>query len=215
MISAGKLDRLVQFRRRAPMPASASTPRGWVDVGNPVWAAWKPGSPFRLFNGDMKIHLAAGSLSVRDDDFTSTASAAWRVMLDGKEYIVRSINPPNYDQGTLDFDVMENAGRRIYAEQMDQYGEVIEIRRPGTNIAFPVRAKIVGYRPNELVDGMDQGDRSVTILAEDVEAAGLEGGLLENYALFARGNRLNVQDVDDSTHRVGGELCAYQVTARG
>lgn len=215
MIAAGKLDRLVQFRRRAPMPASASIPRGWVDVGNPVWASWKPGTPFRLYNGDMKIQLPSGALSVRDDDFTSTASAAWRVMLEGREYIVRSINPPNYDQGTIDIEVVENAGRLVYAEQMDQSGEVIEIRRPGTAIAIPVRARIVGYRPNELVDGMDQGDRSVSILAEDVEAGGLPGGLQENDALFARGGRLNVQDVDDNTHRVGGELCAYQVTARG
>jgi hypothetical protein len=77
-------------------------------------------------------------------------------------------------------------------------------------------ARVTGYMPNEIVSGgaVQQGDRKVILLAEDLVAAGtlppVKGDMI-----VVRGRELNIQSVDDNTRRDGAELIAYVIQARG
>lgn len=102
--------------------------------------------------------------------------------------------------------------RAIYAEQIGLFGEAVTLRRllPSTDIS--VRARVTGYKPDELGGGIQQGDRKIIILTEDVT---FDGGLKVGDKIIVRGRTLNASVVDDNTRRVGGDLVAYEVAARG
>ena len=100
-------------------------------------------------------------------------------------------------------------------------GEEIRLRRyTGTGAARPfadyrVRAKVAGYAPEQLVGAIQQGDRTVIVLAADVSAAQFPVPITSSDKVIVRGRELAIQSVDDSTRRVGGELVAYEIQARG
>lgn len=100
-------------------------------------------------------------------------------------------------------------------------GEEIKLRRyTGTGTSRPfadylLRAKVAGYTPQELVGNIQQGDRNIIALAEDVFAAQFPVPITPNDKVIVRGKELAILSVDDSTRRIGGELIAYQIQARG
>ncbi|WP_020184826.1 hypothetical protein [Methylopila sp. 73B] len=117
--------------------------------------------------------------------------------------------------------------RADYALSLCEDGECVTLQRLGQNAseAIDLRARIMGFSPDELASGIDQGSRKIVLLAEDVEAAIDEGAwpepsagrtaIVKNDRIVVRGAPLNVESVDDSTRRVGGVLMAYDIVAKG
>lgn len=110
--------------------------------------------------------------------------------------------------------------RAMYRRQLQRAGEILIIRRAVPNapaIEAQVLGRITGYSPEELASGVMQGNRKCLISAEDVEASGfplpLRAGGTD--AVVARGAKMTIQSVDDSTRRVGGVLIAYQIGITG
>lgn len=115
-----------------------------------------------------------------------------------------------------------------YARILGRTGEDVIIRRytgTGTNrpkIDRPVRARVTGYAPRELVGTVQQGDRFVLVLAEDVTKPTTDSPpqtltlpLTPADKVVVRGKELQIVAADDSTRRVGGELVAIEIQARG
>ncbi len=100
-------------------------------------------------------------------------------------------------------------------------GEEIKLRRyTGTGSSRPfadyvLRAKVAGYAPEELIGNIEQGDRNIIALAEDVFAAQCPVPITAKDQVVVRGKELAIMAFDDSTRRIGGELIAYQIQARG
>jgi hypothetical protein len=109
--------------------------------------------------------------------------------------------------------------REMYAREIREHGEEVTIRRVGSpNIDRTVSARIMGFTPEELLAGIDQGEVKVIMLAEDVEAQGFPvpfktGG--SDKVVRAGGKVLNIEDVDDATRRVGGVPIAYELRVKG
>jgi hypothetical protein len=78
-----------------------------------------------------------------------------------------------------------------------------------------VRARVTGYQENELVGGIQQGDRKVIMLSEDLVTAGFSMPVTANDKLMLRGKQISIVSVDDSTRRIQGVLIAYEIQARG
>lgn len=78
-----------------------------------------------------------------------------------------------------------------------------------------VRAKVAGYEPQDLVGSVQQGDRKVIVLAEDVDAAQFPVPITNSDKIVVRGKELTIQSVDDSTRRIAGVLVAYELPVRG
>jgi hypothetical protein len=108
-----------------------------------------------------------------------------------------------------------------YRRAMDVAGETIVIRRyTGTGANRPyfdasVRARVTKYEPHEIVGMIQQGDRRVILLAEDMVAAQIPLELGNGHRVVIRGAELNIQSADDNTRRVAGELIAIELQARG
>lgn len=77
-------------------------------------------------------------------------------------------------------------------------------------------ARVTGYAPEELISGgsVQQGDRKVILLAEDLEDAGTAAPVIGD-KLVVRGRELNIQGIDDNTRRIGSTLIAYVLQVRG
>jgi hypothetical protein len=112
------------------------------------------------------------------------------------------------------------AYRALYRRQLEQTGETVTLRRvnssgPPTDV--PVLARVAGFSPQELVGGVNVGDRKIIILAEDVETSGfpvpIKAGGTDK--IMVRGKSLTILDVDDSTRRIAGTLVAYEIRASG
>lgn len=101
--------------------------------------------------------------------------------------------------------------REHTAEQLRLFGEPVQLRRAGT-ADLTVVARITGYKPSELGGGIRQGDRKAVLLAQGVT---FDPPLRPLDKLILRGRILNIEIVDDSTRRAGGELIAYELTVRG
>jgi hypothetical protein len=101
---------------------------------------------------------------------------------------------------------------------LDRNGETITLRRVvpnGSPIDVQVRARVTGYAPEELVGGIMQGDRRVVLSASSVAASTFPLPIKPNDRIVVRGRLLNIQDVDESTCRIGGQLVAYEIRATG
>lgn len=109
------------------------------------------------------------------------------------------------------------------AALLEHYGETVTLRRitdAATQTGLDVCAKAVvrGYRAEELVGGIIQGDASITISDAEICAAGWPGPPLRDDKLFraaADGSQiaLNVQTVD--TRRVGDRVALHVLQVRG
>ena len=106
--------------------------------------------------------------------------------------------------------------RSAYRTSIAATGETVTLRtftgagasRSGTDTT--VRARVRHYEPAQLVGGLQQGDRELIVLAEDVALAPKTGD-----QVIVRGTTMTIRAVDDSTRRIGDVLLAYVISARG
>lgn len=117
-----------------------------------------------------------------------------------------------------------------YRLNMAAVGEPITIRRytsaglNRTKLDLLVNARVIGYSPDELVGGIQQGDRRIICLAEDLAAnvATLDSPpvsivlpLTSADKVVVRGRELAIISFDDSTRRIQGVPIAFEIQARG
>ena len=109
-----------------------------------------------------------------------------------------------------------------YRRALAQDHEVVTLVRLPVNGATriesrPVLARVTGYRPQEMVAGIVQGDQRVILLAEDLEASGFPDRLVPGgpHRVAVRGRELAIKGIDDTTRRVAGVLIAYEVHVKG
>lgn len=108
-----------------------------------------------------------------------------------------------------------------YRSAMDVAGETVVFRRyTGAGANRPrfdtdVRARVVDYMPDELVGTIQQGDRKLIVLADDLIGAQVPLDLRKGDKIVVRGKELNIEAVDDNTRRVQGVLIAYELQVRG
>lgn len=107
----------------------------------------------------------------------------------------------------------------MYRRQMDAHGETVTLRRNNAAPSLPteqnLKARVIGYQPDELIGGINQGDRKVIILAEDITTFPLPFKTGGTDKIVVRGKPLNIGVVDDSTRRIGDTLIAYEIRATG
>lgn len=112
--------------------------------------------------------------------------------------------------------------RADYARAMDRAGETVTIRRYSGSGAGRtptnyegIRARVTSFEPHELVGGIIQGDRKLIVLAEDLEASGIDLPLIKGDKAVVRGKELNIEGPNDNTRRIQGVLVAYELAVRG
>ncbi len=117
---------------------------------------------------------------------------------------------------------MRRAGLKFqYRRALARRGEVLQFRRfTGTGPNRPqfqteIRGRVTGYVPRDLVGGIQQGDRKVLVLVEDVLAKQIAMPITTSDAIVVRGKQCTITSVDDSTHRDGPELIALELSVRG
>lgn len=100
------------------------------------------------------------------------------------------------------------------------WGEAITLRRlnssgPATEVNN-VRARVAGYEPEEVTGNIQQGDRRVIVLAEDIGSFPVPfRERSTDRVVDASGREMTIQAVDDQTRRIAGVLIAYEIRARG
>jgi hypothetical protein len=101
---------------------------------------------------------------------------------------------------------------------INEIGETIYIRRfTGTGTPRPktdtaTKARVVGYRPEELIAPIVQGDRKVIALVDDLSAI---LPVIPTDKVVIRGKELAIKSIDDNTRRIGGTLIALEITVGG
>ena len=102
------------------------------------------------------------------------------------------------------------------AAEIAREGQTVTIRRIATGVA-PVaatcKAMVRGYRPEELVQGVVQGDRRVVIAAATLQSLGWPIPPRKGDSVEASGKRLAVQAVEEIAVR--DEPGKYIIQARG
>jgi hypothetical protein len=97
-------------------------------------------------------------------------------------------------------------------------GETVLLRRlSGAGAGdYAVRARLMGFDPDDVVGAVQQGARKAIVLAEDVAATGFPTPLLPKQdRLVWNGKTLAIHHVDDATRRVRGVLIAYELEVVG
>jgi hypothetical protein len=113
------------------------------------------------------------------------------------------------------------AWQESYRRMVDEYGELVTLRRytgtgeSRTKFDAEVRARVTDYTKDELVGSIQQGDRKVIVLAEDLITELFPLPLVASDKVVVRGRELAILAPDDSTRRIGTTLIAYELTARG
>lgn len=223
MVQAGLLNRRVNFRQRAPMTNTPGVLRvGYVNYGSQEWAAYDDGRPATIPFFDLNLTAKSGTVTVRDSSFTRSLTREHRVVVDDEEFEITAIAFPARPDGAISISVVSIASRASFAREVEQRGEEITIRRvtsTGPAIEKTVRAIVSGYTPDELVGGITQVDRKLTISAEDLEREPnpfplplRRGG---SDKAVVRGQLMTLEDIDDSSMRMAGQLIAYRVRAKG
>lgn len=112
--------------------------------------------------------------------------------------------------------------RKAYRNALSiEVGEEINIRRYSgsglgrTYVDTSVKARVTGYNPDELVGGIQQGDRNMVVLVEDLVNGGFVLPVTPNDKVMLRGKELAIMAVDDSTRRIAGTLIALELQCRG
>jgi hypothetical protein len=101
---------------------------------------------------------------------------------------------------------------------IDEVGEDVVFRRftgsgtPRPKTDVTAKARVMGYKPSELVGSIVQGDRRVIAMAEDVSSL---LPITTNDKLVVRGRELAIKSVDDNTRRIGGTLIALDIQVSG
>lgn len=109
----------------------------------------------------------------------------------------------------------------VKASYRRDLNETATIRRfTGTGTSRPkfevsARARVTGYEPKDLIGAVQQGDRKVTLYADDLIDGGLTLPVTVHDKVVVRGKEFAIVAVDDSTRRIGGVLIAIDLQARG
>lgn len=112
------------------------------------------------------------------------------------------------------------AAKASYRSALAQVGETITIRRYSglggarTYVEVSVTARVVGFGRTDLAPGVAQGERRVILLAEDIGSP-ITLPLTKDDLVVVRGDELKIEEPDDSTRRVAGELIAYELRVLG
>ncbi|WP_048710788.1 phage head completion protein [Microvirga massiliensis] len=219
MTAAGLLNRRASFRRRAPVPEALGTLRGGFEpLGDPVWAGIKDTRPRDVTIGGLALQVRTATLTLHDSAFARSLTTSDQVVVDGESYEIAGILHTERPDGMLRLDLNNTPGRAQYDREFSIRGEVVTMRRVVPNapaIEAVARAIVVGYQPDELIGGITQGERRVYVAADDLERAGWPIPPKVNDRIIVRGRSLNVLSVDDSTHRIAGELMVYDIRASG
>jgi len=223
-VPAGDLNRRVTFRRRAALALTPGAVRGgFADHGTPVWAAFKPGRPRERVIAGFPLSLRSGLLVVLDSAFTRGLTRADQAVIGGEVYEIEEIARPDRDDGSLRLTVVSSPMGEDFSRIAEHSGEVVTVRRVvpnGAPIEAAARAIITGYTADELVGGIQQGDRKIILMAEDLRAQNFPEPVRPPDRIRLRGSApgsvtLTVSSADDSTFRHGGVLHAYLIRATG
>lgn len=110
------------------------------------------------------------------------------------------------------------AARDMYRRHLSAHGETISLVRGfgGVNpiTVTGLRARVKGYEPNEVVGAIQQGERHVILLAEDVAATALSAPAINDRVIW-NGKTLTVKEVNDATRRIRGVAIAYDLKVQG
>lgn len=220
MIHAGSLSSRVTFKQRAAAPTTAGTIRGgFTGRTLTAWASFSDsGRATPITLGDLTMSGRSGTLVVRDSSSNGEfATPDHRVVINGSDF---EIIGSEWDDGAIKLSVITVPSRDTFHRECEQKGEVVTLRRvnptgPATEIT--ARALVTGYLPEELVGGINQADRKVYLSVEDLESKGfplpLKSGSTDS--LMVRGRKMTIQDIDDSTLRIAGQLIAYRLRVTG
>lgn len=108
-----------------------------------------------------------------------------------------------------------------YRRMLALVGEPVAIRRytgAGPNrprFDVVALARVTDYAPDELVGSIQQGDRKVILLVEDLVTAQFPLPLAKGDKVVIRGRETNIEAPDDNSRRVGNTLVAYELRVRG
>jgi hypothetical protein len=211
----GALDRRVQFRRRA---ASGAELGAFAAFGGPVWAGFRSKQPVQARLADLTFDLAAGELTIRNSTWARTLLEGDRALVADLEYEIRAALQPDRRATCLSLGLRAVPTAAYVARVFAEGGETVTLRRNvpgGPALEGPVRARVTGYTPVPLDGGIHMGESTILLLASDVAALDWPGGVRGNDLVVVRGRPLNVEAVDDNTHRLAGDLVAHEVTGRG
>lgn len=103
--------------------------------------------------------------------------------------------------------------RAAYRRQIDAHGEPVVLRKGAAGAEITVRARVMGFQPEQLVGPITVGSRRIIVMAEDVSASW--GVPQKNDRVIWNGVTLTVQDVDSATRRIAGETIAFDIRATG
>jgi hypothetical protein len=216
-IPAAQLSYKGHFYKRALVAETAGTLGIGFEEDFVQWVALGQGRPATVQVGSWTFQAKTSVVTTRYSRAAAKVSAAWQVEVDEEVFEVNSVDPAA-DRSIVRFAVTSAPTRELYANEMELRGESVTVGRYDATahlIGFPARAKVIGYQPSELVGGINQGDRRVLLLAEDLETNGLVLPLRVNDRILVRGKALNVVSIDDSTHRNAGVLNAYDLRVTG
>lgn len=219
MIAAGKLTRRAAFKRRFETSTVPGTIRGEFEfymVGIP--AMYEDGRPVEIAYGGLTTLGRAGTLTIRDNNAARLVTTEQRAIVDQIEFEITSIITPLRNTGELKMILVEAPGSRSLSAGLEQKGEQVTLRRIVPNqpsIEVTARAHIRGYTPDELVGGVNQGDREVILSADDLVAKGITSLKENSDSLIVRGRKMTIGSVDDSTYRFAGKLVAYKLRVTG
>lgn len=108
--------------------------------------------------------------------------------------------------------------RASYRRLVVTSGETISLVRGfGGNSPVTVtglRARVIGFRPDEVTGGVQQGGRKVILLAEDLEASAIPTPAKGDRVVW-NGKTLAVTAVDDASRRIGGIAIAFELEVAG
>ncbi len=111
--------------------------------------------------------------------------------------------------------------KATYRRFIDLVGELVIIRRySGSGANRPhydveVKGRVVAYLPHENIGTIQQGDKKLVILADDLLAGQISLPLHKGDKAVIRGKEHNIESPDDNTRRIDGVLIAYEIQVRG
>jgi hypothetical protein len=201
-----------------PAPNTPGTPRGGFDAyGATCWANFREGRPKEVTIAGLTIMVRTGVLTVRDNPFVQTLRNSDQVEMNTERFEINTIRVQEIPTGAMVMEIDGAPTRTAYDIQFDTRGEMVTLRRvtPSGNIDIAVRAIVTGYSPEELVGGIELGERRIFIPAKDLEGTAFPGSPKQNDRVIVRGRSLSIIDVDDSTLRYADTLNAYVIRASG
>lgn len=210
--AAGDLNKQVQFTRQG---AGAYEP-----LGDWIWCAYQYERVATIELGLMRLQGRSARLLCRAADLPAGLGPGDRATIAGVGFSILIVKMPTdpWDDVTIEVESAPAAG--LVADDFARKGQPAKLRRGASRTApnfaeATVRAIVTGFKPDELIEDIDQGARQVLIPAGDLAAAGYPEPPVKHDKLIIRGAALDVRSVDADTYRDGGELLVYALVVLG